>query len=95
MYNEVESELPLNNNAHEKPKEKDESTFWKPTLSLGSSPLNQTKLNIKKGNDDSDEDTAYGVYVSQSLNYINNITIKQDIKLEIDHIFYSYRENNK
>lgn len=34
------------------------------------------------------EDNAYGEYVAQRLKHIENPTVKQDIKLQIDHLFY-------
>lgn len=36
-----------------------------------------------------DEDKAYGAYVTQRLNNIQNATVKQNIKYEIDYLFYS------
>lgn len=35
-----------------------------------------------------DEDQEYGKYVTQRLKNIKNSTVKQNIKLEIDYLFY-------
>lgn len=36
-----------------------------------------------------DEDQSYGEYVTQRLKNIKNSTVKLDIKLEIDYLFYT------
>jgi len=54
--------------------------------------LNQSVENIKlhenKKADELGEEYAYGNYVTQRLKYIKNPNVKQNIKLEIDNIFY-------
>ncbi|VVC24920.1 Zinc finger C2H2-type [Cinara cedri] len=40
------------------------------------------------------EDKMYGEYVTQRLKYIENPTVKQHIKLEIDNIFFSSMKND-
>jgi len=39
--------------------------------------------------DEYDIDKTYGEYVTQRLKHIKDQTVKHNIKLEIDHLFYT------
>lgn len=53
---------------------------------------NDTNLENEKSRQ-LDEDKAYGEYVTQRLKNIKNSTVKQDIKFEIDYLFYTKKNN--
>ncbi|VVC34741.1 Hypothetical protein CINCED_3A000494 [Cinara cedri] len=54
---------------------------------------NVTDLKNLNNLEEPDEDKMYGEYVTQRLSLIENKTVKQYIKLEIDKLFYSYKKN--
>lgn len=58
------------------------------TLSISSMPTNVIEVNGNKS-DEFNEDRVYGEYVVQRLQNIENATVKQKIKLEIDYLFYT------
>ncbi|XP_050057581.1 uncharacterized protein LOC114130884 isoform X1 [Aphis gossypii] len=56
-------------------------------------PLTESQSNIKtlyKQQQPTDVDQAYGQYVIERLKNIQNLSIKSDIKTEIDALFYTY-----
>lgn len=65
------------------------SSFDKPTSSLCSLQTRDTLFLEDRKNNDIYDNIAYGNYVTKRLNNIENSTIKDDIKLEIDNIFYT------
>jgi len=55
--------------------------------------LTESQSNIKtlyKQQQPTDIDQAYGQYVIERLKNIQNLSIKSDIKTEIDALFYTY-----
>lgn len=61
----------------------------KSTLLLCLLQTEDSKLIEKEKTNDIDDDGAYGNYVTQRLQMIENTIIKDNIKLEIDNIFYT------
>lgn len=57
-------------------------------LSVCSMLTNVIEVNGNK-TDELNEDIVYGEYVMQRLRNIENETVKQRIKLEIDYLFYT------
>lgn len=60
-----------------------------PSLVLGSSLTNAVNIYDNKIAGECNEDKAYGEYVTQRLQSIKNTTVKKNIKLEIDNLFYT------
>lgn len=85
MFNPVTKEAILEDNMMDNvPKNEVSSAIVSPC----SSQLNVTSLQKHENTVKFDEDNSYGEYVTQRLKQIENSNVKNDIKLEIDNIFY-------
>lgn len=51
--------------------------------------LNSTHALCHKSLRDSDQDFMYGHYVTERLKFIKSMSLKREIKLEIDKVFFS------
>lgn len=69
-----------------------------PANNISITMLNETLSNIVKLNDQLkpiDMDEAYGQYVAQRLKHVQNESVKSEIKLEIDFLFYKILRSTK